>query len=553
MLVKDGIAISDLSLLEFFSVSTDGRKMTSPLSAEEAFAVLEKILDAEEFYVCYESAGVMSKAFHCAAELNILRYGINDVYIAISLAEKGFNTILTRNTKDFKKFDFIKAINPFSQSEEPHAPSAMHSAPCSMRTIPYGRQSIEEKDVAAVCSVLRSDWLTTGPKVQEFEQTVADYVCAKYAVAVSSGTAALHAAMFALSIGPGDEVIVPPMTFAATANCILYQGGTPVFADVDPDTLLIDPKQVEAKITHKTKAIIGVDYAGQPCDWDALREIADRYSLALVDDGCHALGAEYKGKRVGSVADLTVFSFHPVKHITTGEGGMITTDNEAYAEKMRIFRNHGITTDHRQRELQGSWFYAMEFLGYNYRITDFQCALGISQLRKLPGWIARRQEIAARYDEALAKIPGIKPLGLRQEVLSSLQGRKSSACYNRPVEFTKAKSAAYSTGEPRSTHAYHLYVMRLDPEIERSRVFQELRNSGIGVNVHYIPVYLHPYYRKRLTTSSGLCPIAEEAYEEIVSLPIYPGLSDDDLERVLERLREIVELIDNPINRVNPV
>ncbi|MCP4566239.1 MAG: aminotransferase class I/II-fold pyridoxal phosphate-dependent enzyme, partial [FCB group bacterium] len=247
--------------------------------------------------------------------------------------------------------------------------------------IPYGRQSIDEEDIQSVVEVLRSDWLTTGPKVDAFEHALADYVGAEYGVAVSSGTAALHCAMYALGIGPGDEVILPPMTFAATANCVVFLGGTPVFADVQPDTLLIDPVAVEKKITKRTRAIIAVDYAGQPCDYDSLRDIANSHGLSLIADGCHALGAVYKGHRVGSLADMTVFSFHPVKHITTGEGGMITTNDPKFAGRMRRFRNHGIDTDFRQREQQGSWYYEMVDLGYNYRITDMQCALGLSQLK----------------------------------------------------------------------------------------------------------------------------------------------------------------------------
>ncbi len=229
--------------------------------------------------------------------------------------------------------------------------------------IPYGRHFIDEDDINAVIDVLKSDWLTTGPKVEEFEQAVAEYVGAKPAVAVSSGTAALHAAMFALGIATGDEVIVTPMTFVATDNCVVYQGAGPVFADVDPNTLLIDPVRVEAKITSNTKAIIGVDYAGQPCEWDALREIANSNNLHLVDDGCHALGAAFKGQRVGTLADLTVFSFHAVKHLATGEGGMIVTDDFELAERMRVFCNHGITTDARQRASMESWFYEMTSLG----------------------------------------------------------------------------------------------------------------------------------------------------------------------------------------------
>ena len=375
--------------------------------------------------------------------------------------------------------------------------------------IPYGRQQIDEDDIQAVVDVLRSDWLTTGPKVSEFEQAVADYVSTKYAVAVSSGTAALHASMYAIGIKPDDEVIVPPMTFAATANCVVFQGGIPIFADVDPGTLLLDPAKVEEKITKKTRAIIGVDYAGQPCDWDSLRDIVNKHGLKLVADGCHALGAEYKGHKVGSLADMTIFSFHPVKHITTGEGGMITTDDPELAGRMRLFRAHGITTDAHQREEQGSWFYEMVDLGYNYRITDLQCALGISQLRKLPKFLERRREIAARYDEAFDGLSGITPLAVHTD----------------------------------SLHAYHLYVIRIDSNvlgINRATLFTNLRGKGIGVNVHYIPVHLHPFYREKFHTGTGLCPVAEAAYEQIISLPLFPSMTDEDVEKVINVLQEIV-------------
>jgi perosamine synthetase len=402
--------------------------------------------------------------------------------------------------------------------------------------IPYSRQTIDDDDIKAVVEVLKSDWLTTGPKVAEFEEAVADYVGAKYAVGVSSGTAALHAAMYALEIGPGDEVIVPPMTFAATANCVVFQGGTPIFVDVDRETLLIDPAKIEEKITKKTKAIIGVDYAGQPCDWDRLQDIADRYGLKLLADGCHALGAEYKGKKVGPLADMTVFSFHPVKHITTGEGGMITTDDAELAERMRLFRNHGITRDPKcfssppsnLRPLTSdfSWFYEMVDLGYNYRITDFQCALGISQLRKLPKFLERRREIAALYDKALVDIPGIEPLGLRADVLSAKHYAKRQAPSSMP-----------------SNHAYHLYVIRIDSsvlDIDRTALFTSLREKGIGANVHYIPVHFHPFYREKFHTGTGLCPVAEAAHEQIVSLPMFPSMTDEDVEKVIGTVKNIV-------------
>jgi perosamine synthetase len=381
--------------------------------------------------------------------------------------------------------------------------------PVRRNLLPYGQQWLDEDDIAAVVEVLHSDWLTTGPKVAEFEQALAVSADTAEAVAVSSGTAALHAAMYALDIGPGDEVIVPTMTFAATANCVVFQGGTPVFADVDSSTLLLNPVQVKARITPRTKAIIAVDYAGQPCDYDELQVIADHYGLALVADACHALGGSHKGCPVGSLANLSTFSLHPVKHITTGEGGAVTTDDPDLAQRIRIFRNHGITTDRRQREQQGSWFYEMVDLGYNYRLTDFQCALGISQLHKLSGWVALRREIARRYDEVFAGLSAVQPLGV----------------------------------SPAVCHAYHLYVIRLNLArlgTSRGAVFAALRAEGIGVNVHYIPVHLHPFYRQRLGTGPGLCPVAEAAYEEILSLPIFPAMTDQDVTDVIAAVTKIL-------------
>jgi len=375
--------------------------------------------------------------------------------------------------------------------------------------IPYGRQEIDDADVAAVIEVLRSDWLTTGPKVEQFERDIAHYVGAKHAVAVSSGTAALHAAMYALGITSGDEVIVSSMTFAASANCIVFQEGLPVFADVDPDTLLIDPERVEEKIGPRTKAIVAVDYAGHPCDYDTLGVLAGKYRLKLVADACHSLGAALRSRPVGSLADMSVFSFHPVKHITTGEGGMVTTDDAVFAQRMRRFRNHGIATDHRERQSRGEWFYEMVDLGYNYRITDFQCALGMSQLHKLNEWIDRRQRIAGRYSGAFEDLPGIRPLAVRPQV----------------------------------SHAYHLFVIRVDAKdagITRDQLFRTLREQGIGANVHYIPVHLHPFYRSRFNTGAGLCPVAEHAYREILSLPVFPGMTDEDVETVIEAVKKAV-------------
>lgn len=368
--------------------------------------------------------------------------------------------------------------------------------------LPYGHQSISEEDVCAVESILKSDCLTTGPAVERFEFDICKYVGAKYGVAVNSGTAALHAAMFALGIGPGDEVIVTPMTFVASANCVLYQGGIPVFADICSDTLLLNPASVEAAITSRTKAIIAVDYAGHPCDWDSLRAIANRHQLALVDDACHALGAEYKGKRIGAQADITVFSFHPVKHITTGEGGMAVTNDGSLAERMRSFRNHGILTTAQQREQLGTWFYSMTELGYNYRITDFQCALGSSQLQKLDNWLTIRNCIAKKYNDFFSNSPisGVQPLVCRRDVF----------------------------------HAYHLYVIQ---HYDRNEVFAYLRSKRIGVNIHYIPVHLHHYYQEKFGTRIGMCPVAEAAYQKILTLPIWPGMDGNDVARVFTELK----------------
>jgi UDP-4-amino-4,6-dideoxy-N-acetyl-beta-L-altrosamine transaminase len=378
-----------------------------------------------------------------------------------------------------------------------------HKTAAPSKELSYGRQTILQDDIDAVVKVLRSDWLTTGPAVEGFEKAIADFTGAKHAVAVSSGTAALHAAVHALGIGPGDEVIVPPITFAATANSVAYCGGTPVFADVKSGSLLLDPTRVREKITSRTRAIIAVDYAGQPCDYDELTGIARRHKLALVADACHALGATYKNRPAGQLADITAFSFHPVKHITTGEGGMVTTNNAALAGRVREFRNHCITADHRTRRKKGSYFYEMVDLGFNYRLSDFQCALGTSQLKKLPAWLEFRKNIARDYDQRLAGMRGVRPL-------EKLEGR---------------------------THAYHLYVVKVESKSggssRRDKVFGALRAQGIHANVHYLPVYLHPFYRTHFRYKAGLCPVAEAAYREILSLPIHPQIDASDVVHVV--------------------
>ena len=373
-----------------------------------------------------------------------------------------------------------------------------------MEMIPYGKQTIEQDDIQAVVDVLKSDFITTGPKIAEFEQTVADYVGAKYAVAISNGTSALHAACFAAGIEPGDEVITTPLTFAASANCVLYCGGTPVFADVDPKTYNIDPEDIRRKITDRTKAIIAVHLAGQPCDMDAIHSIAREYGLIVIEDGAHALGSVYKGKKVGSMSDMTTFSFHPVKPITTGEGGMIVTDNEDFYKKMVLFRSHGITRDDSMMTRNdGPWFYQQFDLGYNYRITDIQCALGCSQMKKLDRFLACRKEIVARYNEAFADCDNIIT----------------------PYQLSDTESG------------WHLYIVQVK-NCDRRKVFENMREKGIGVNVHYIPVYMHPYYQEH-GYETVHCANAEEIYSHIISLPLYPGLTFEQQDYVIDALKSL--------------
>lgn len=372
--------------------------------------------------------------------------------------------------------------------------------------IPYGKQTIDQDDIQAVVDVLQSDFLTTGPKIAEFEQTVADYVGAKYAVAISNGTSALHAACFAAGIGPGDEVITTPLTFAASANCVLYCGGTPVFADVDPKTYNIDPEDIQRKITDRTKAIIAVHLAGQPCDMDAIHSIAREHGLIVIEDGAHALGSVYKGKKVGSMSDMTTFSFHPVKPITTGEGGMIVTGNEDFYKKMILFRSHGITRDDSMMTRNdGPWFYQQFDLGYNYRITDIQCALGCSQMKKLDRFLARRKEIVAHYNEAFADCDNIIT----------------------PYQLSDTESG------------WHLYIVQVK-NCDRRQVFEKMREKGIGVNVHYIPVYMHPYYQEH-GYENVHCANAEEIYSHIISLPLYPGLTSEQQDYVIDTLKSLCE------------
>lgn len=370
--------------------------------------------------------------------------------------------------------------------------------------IPYGRQIVDEADIAAVTAVLRGAWLTGGPSVREFEDAFARFVSAENAVAVSSGTAALHLTMLALGIGPGDEVIVPTMTFAATANAVRYVGGTVVFADSLPGTLSVDPDHVERLVTARTRAVAVVDYAGIPAELEPLLALCDRAGAVLVEDACHAPGATYRGRRVGSIAHVSTFSFHPVKHLTTGEGGMVTCADPAIAERVRMLRNHGIQNDFRQREAAGTWEYDVQELGFNYRLSDFSCALGVSQLQKVPEWVERRRLVAARYVGLLE--------GLPVRTLRSPADR-----------------------EP-SWHLFPVLIDGDDADRRRAEVFRSMRAAGIGVNVHYRPVHQHSLYAASEKYSSVHLPVAEDAYARLLSLPMWPGLTETDQDRVVEEL-----------------
>lgn len=375
--------------------------------------------------------------------------------------------------------------------------------------LPYGQQYIDDDDIQAVIETLKSDFLTTGPKIKEFEDKICENIGCKYAVAISNGTAALHAACFAAGITDGDEVITSAITFAASSNAVLYCGGTPIFADIEPDTYNIDPEDIKRKITDKTKAIIPVHFTGQPCNMDEIMRIAKEHKLIVIEDAAHALGAEYKSRMIGNISDMTIFSFHPVKHITTGEGGVITTNDEKLYEKLMMFRSHGITRDKdKLTKDEGSWYYEQQFLGYNYRITDIQAALGISQLKKLDYFLERRRYYVKMYNEAFKDFEGI--------VI--------------PYQINNVNSA------------WHLYIIQLELEkltISRRQVVDELIKRNIGVNVHYIPVYYHPYY-KEIGYKKGLCKIAENLYERIITIPLFPKMKEDDVWYVIENIKEII-------------
>ncbi len=375
----------------------------------------------------------------------------------------------------------------------------------------YGHQYLDQADYDAVLEVLKSDYLTCGPKIMELEKRLCEITGAKYAVACSNGTAALHIAALAAGIGKGDELITTPITFAASANCALYCGATPVFADINEKTYNIDPDSIEEHITPATKAVVAVDYTGQAVELDRIRAICEKHNLVLIEDAAHSIGTKYKGKGVGSIADMTTFSFHPVKTITGGEGGAVLTNSEEYYQKLLLYRAHGITrmADLMEEEVDGPWYYEQIDLGYNYRMTDIQAGLIISQLDKLEMFSKRRKEIVARYNEAFINNDAI----IVQEEI------------------------------PESDTTRHLYILRLNLEkltINRREFFDALAAENICCNVHYIPVYYFPHY-KRLGYKKGLCEKAEKLYDEMITLPLYYGMSDADCEDVIKAVEKIVK------------
>ena len=383
---------------------------------------------------------------------------------------------------------------------------------CVRKTyLPYGHQYIDEADIQAVTEVLKSDFLTCGPKVTELEQALCSLTGAAHCTAVSNGTAALHVACLAAGIGPGDEVITTPITFAASANAVLYCGGKPVFADIDPKTYTISPESIKRCVTERTKAIIAVDFTGAPCDYDAIRVICEKHHLLLIEDAAHSIGTAYRGIPVGSIADLTTFSFHPVKTVTAGEGGAVLSKDDRLAKRVELFAKHGITRDPGLLQEQGNsnWYYEQQFLGYNYRMTDIQCALALSQLKKLDRFAARRKELVRRYDEAFRELP-------ETIVQTEVEG---------------------------SDTVRHLYILRLDFDklrCGRKEFYDAMQAENIGVNVHYIPVYWFPYYQS-LGYHKGLCPNAEAYYESSMTLPLFYSMTDEDQDDVIRAVKKLVE------------
>ena len=374
-----------------------------------------------------------------------------------------------------------------------------------IKTLSYGRQWIDDDDIAEVVRVLKGDWLTQGPTVAAFERSLADYVGVKHAVTFVNGTAALHGAMAAAGLGPGDRLLTTPLTFAATSNSALYVGAEPVFADIDPASLCLDPVKAEAKLKElprRVRAIAPVSFAGYPFDVAPFKKLAAEHGAVLIEDACHALGGDRGERKIGFDADMTALRFHPVKHVTTAEGGAVLTQNDEYAHRLRLFRSHGITRSPEDFEEapEGPWHCEMQSLGYNYRLTDLNCALGLSQMRRLDAFVKRRREVAALYRELLSGVRGL--------VLPPAH----------------------------AGHAYHLFPIRVEAEA-RGPLFAHLAENGIRLQVHYSPVPLHPYYRKRFGYRWGDFPEAERFYRGAISLPMFPLLEDSDVERVADCIK----------------
>jgi len=510
--------VADINLIEFYSVITDGRKVERPLSPEDASNILEHILKSDKFKKIYTSKEIIAQLPELLKEVQVRRYNIYEHILYLLMKGNNINSVITANEEDFKKFPFIKIETPFTDIIKPLRREVKRDS-----IMPYGHQWLDDSDIEEVIKVLKSDWLTQGPKVKEFESALAHYCGAKYAVAFSSGTAALHGAYFVAGISKGDEIITSPITFAATSNAALFLGAKPVFSEIEEETANIDVNLIREKITQKTKAIVPVHFAGQPVDMDELLAIAKKDGLFVIEDACHALGSTYKRRKVGSLSDLTVFSFHPVKNITTGEGGAVLTNQEDLYEKLMMFRHHGITKNpekfvnnesafsHHASRLTpraNPWYYEMHYLGSNYRLTDFQCALGLSQLKKLDDFVTKRREIVNQYNQAFKEVEEIEPL----------------------------------TEKPDRFSAWHIYVIKLRLEkLKKTRreIFDYLRNKGIGVQVHYLPVYWHPYYQ-RLGYRNGLCPTAEDYYERAITLPLYPSISDSEIRWVIDTFKESI-------------
>lgn len=541
LIEENGFYLNSLVLQEFFSVITDGRKIEKPLGPDSALSIINDICKSENIKLL----SVREPYFFLWLESfmpNVRRYQIYDAFIAYTMYRNNVRDLYTNNIKDFKKFDFIQAINPLqhgarsmehgawsmehgagSKAQEVQtsplpAPGSMPSAPCPSRTIPYGKQSITEQDVAAVCSVLRSDFLTQGPKVPEFEQTIATYCQAKYAIAVNSGTSALHIACLALGLGPGDILWTSPITFVASANCALYCGAEIDFVDIDPHTYNLSPAALEQKLykakkeNRLPKVVVPVHLCGHPCDMKAIWSLSREFGFRIIEDACHAIGGTYKTEPIGNCrySDISIFSFHPVKGITSGEGGMAVTNDPEVDEQMKLLRSHGITRDPKRmtQDPDGPWYYQQIGLGYNYRMTDIQAALGMSQARKLQQFVSKRAQLAARYDELLRDLPIKTP-----------------------------------KQNPEGTSGWHLYVIRLQLDnIAKSKrqVFEFLREKGIGMNIHYIPVHTQPWFQ-HMGFQQGMFPEAEKYYQEAITLPLFPSMTEEDQDTVIATLQEALQ------------